>query len=210
MLHRSPELHVISSGRQSLDELLRLAESAFAGGMNFFHIREKQRTARECMDLVLALVQTIPGSCLIVNDRVDVAAAAHCRGAHLAYHSLSPQEARMVLYEDQWVGRSVHSYAEAQEAHTQGVDYMLYGHVYASGSKPGIQPRGTEELQRITSTIQVPVMAIGGITPENTAEVLRAGCAGIAVMSGITAADDVKKATQAYRQALDRWEENKA
>lgn len=207
MRRQAPELHVISSGRQSLEEVLYMAESAYIAGMNYFHIREKQRTARECMDWILALQQTLPKSCLIVNDRVDVAAASGCRGAHLAYHSLSPQEARSVLQDGQWIGRSVHSYAEAQEAQEQGVDYMLYGHVYASGSKPSIQPRGTEELRRITASIPIPVMAIGGITPENTLEVLRAGCTGIAVLSGITEAEDVKKAVRAYREALDRWEE---
>jgi thiazole tautomerase (transcriptional regulator TenI) len=208
MPHRSPDLHVITSGHQSLDEVLRMAESAYAGGMNYLHIREKHRTARECMDWVHALLQTIPKSCLIINDRVDVAAVANCRGAHLAYHSLSPHEARRVLQEEQWTGRSVHSFAEAKKAAADGVDYMLYGHVFASGSKPGLPPRGTEELQLITAAIRVPIMAIGGITPENTADVLRAGCAGIAVLSGITAADDVKVATRAYRRALDSWEEN--
>jgi thiazole tautomerase (transcriptional regulator TenI) len=205
----SPELHVITSGRHSLQEVLRMAQEAFAGGMNYLHIREKQRTARECMDWVMALADIIPKECLIVNDRVDVAAASDCRGSHLAYHSLAPGEARRVLREGQWIGRSIHSMAEAEEACAQGVDYLLYGHIFPSGSKPGIAPRGTTELARLTKTFTTPVIGIGGITPENAGEVLMAGCSGVAVLSGITDSVEVRRATKAYRQALDSWEEKR-
>lgn len=200
-----PELHVITSGKQSLEEVLAMAEAAYAGGMNYLHIREKQRSAREQMDWIYALRQVVPASCLIVNDRVDVAAASACRGVHLAYHSLSPQEARTVLAPGQRIGKSVHSYAEAMEAAANGADYLLYGHVYASASKPGLAPRGVTELKEITQALAIPVIGLGGITPDNAREVLAAGCAGVAVLSGITEADDVKRATSAYREELDRF-----
>lgn len=205
---RAPELHVITSGKQSLDEVLAMAEDAFATGMNYLHIREKQRTARECMDWVSALANVIPKSCLIINDRVDVAVASACRGTHLAYHSLAPGEARKVLAKGQWIGRSVHSYSEALEAEANEVDYLLYGHIFSSASKPGLSPRGTVELERITARLGIPVIGIGGITPENTARVLAAGCSGVAVLSGITDAHHIKSATLAYRRALDCWKEN--
>lgn len=209
MVPRRPELHVITSGIQTLDEVLAMANNACAGGMDYLHIREKHRTARECMDWVIALSEVIPRDRLIVNDRVDVAAAAGCRGAHLAYHSLSPKEARRVLASGQWIGRSVHSIAEASEAAADGVDYVLYGHIFPSNSKPGLSPRGTEELSNITAQLPVPVIGIGGITPQNCASVLAAGCVGVAVLSGITGAANVKSAASAYRRALDEWEENK-
>lgn len=201
------ELHVITNGRQSLDEVLAMAQAAYVGGMNYLHIREKKRTARECMDWVKALSNVIPKECVIVNDRVDVAAAAACHGAHLAYHSLSPQEARRVLLPRQRIGRSVHSFDEAREAVAEGADYLLYGHIFPSASKPGVAPRGTSELARLTSAVEIPVIGIGGITPDNAPQVLAAGCAGIAVLSGITDAQDVRRAAQAYREVLDRWRE---
>ncbi|MED4582265.1 thiamine phosphate synthase [Brevibacillus choshinensis] len=203
---QSPELHVITNGRQSLDEVLRMAEAAYAGGMDYLHIREKQRTARECMDWVYALAEVVPKQCLVINDRVDVAAAAACRGAHLAYHSLNPSEARKVLSREQWIGRSVHSGVEAEQAAREGVNYVLYGHIFPSGSKPGAAPRGTTELAQITAGLSIPVIGIGGITPGNVGQILAAGCAGVAVLSGITDAIDVKQATLAYRNALDTWE----
>lgn len=201
-----PELHVITNGRQGLEEVLAMAEAAYAGGMDYLHIREKQRTARECMDWVKALSTVMPSSCLIVNDRVDVAAASGCRGAHLAYHSLTPSEARLLLAKEQWIGRSVHSVKEAEAAAAEGATYALYGHLFPSGSKPGVPPRGTGELTSITSALSIPVIGIGGITPANTTQVLAAGCRGIAVLSGITDAHNVKEATAAYRNVLDTWE----
>ena len=202
---RLPELHVITSGKQTLEEVLAMAEAAYAGGMNYLHIREKQRTAREYMEWLYALRRVVPASCLIVNDRADAAVASGCRGVHLAYHSLSVREARTVIAPGQTVGKSVHSYAEAVEAAADGADYLLYGHIYPSASKPGLAPRGTREVKKITQAVSIPVIGLGGITPQHVEEVLHAGCAGIAVMSGITAADDVKKATAAYRQELDRF-----
>jgi len=206
-MRQRPELHVITSGKQPLEEVLRIAELAYAGGMDYLHIREKQRTARECMDWAMALSGVMPLDRLLINDRVDVASAAGCRGAHLAYHSLTVQEARRVVRDDQWLGRSVHSYDEAVAAEAEGADYLIYGHVYSSASKPGLKPRGVEELKQITAALQTPVIGIGGVTPDNAVELLKAGCAGVAVLSGITAADDVRQQTSAYRQALDQWEE---
>jgi thiazole tautomerase (transcriptional regulator TenI) len=205
---RQPELHVITSGKQSLDEVLRVAEAAFLGGMDYLHIREKQRTARECMEWVEALAQVMPREQILVNDRVDVAAAAGCRGAHLAYHSLTPAEARRVLRPGQQIGRSVHSLDEARQAAAEGADYLLYGHVFPSASKPGLAPRGTVELREITAQVRIPVIGIGGVTPENAGQVLAAGCAGVAVLSGITAASDPAAAARTYREALDRWKES--
>lgn len=207
-MRTSRELHVITSGRQTLEEVLRMAEAAYAGGMDYLHIREKQRTARECMDWVRALANVVPLASLLVNDRVDVSAASGCAGAHLAYHSLEVSDARQVLRREQKVGCSVHSFAEAEQAVTAGADYLMYGHIFPSGSKPNLAPRGTGELMKITARWTVPVIGLGGITPERTAEVLAAGCAGVAVLSGITNAADAKAAAMAYREALDRWEGN--
>ncbi|HZG79735.1 MAG TPA: thiamine phosphate synthase [Brevibacillus sp.] len=206
-MRQKPELHLITSGKQPLEEVLRIAELAYAGGMDYLHIREKQRTARECMDWAISLSEVMPLDRLLINDRADVAAAVGCRGAHLAYHSLSVQEARRVVRDHQWLGRSVHSFDEAAAAEAEGADYLIYGHVYTSASKPGLEPRGIEELKQITAALRTPVIGIGGVTPENAVELLKAGCTGVAVLSGITAADDVRQKTYAYRQALDLWKE---
>ncbi|GAA4702170.1 thiamine phosphate synthase [Brevibacillus fulvus] len=201
---RKPSLHMVSSGTQSLPVLLEVVKAAYQGGIDYVHIREKQRTAAELADWVEQIAAVFPRERIIVNDRVDVAAACHCGGAHLAYHSLPPQAARRVLPPEQWIGRSVHSWAEAVQVAQQEVDYLFYGHIYDSRSKPDLAPRGTAELAQIAGALSLPVIAIGGIRPENVAEVMATGCAGIAVLSGITSADNPEKAASAYRRALDQ------
>ncbi|MEJ8548604.1 thiamine phosphate synthase [Brevibacillus borstelensis] len=205
MLLRAPELHVITSGRNELDQVLRMAEAAYSGGMDRLHIREKHRTAREIMQWAEALAEIIPRESIVINDRVDVAAAVQCCGAHLAYHSLPLKAARRVLAPGQKVGSSVHSMKEAVQAAEEGADYVLYGHIFASRSKPGLSPRGTDELTAVAEALSIPVIGLGGIRPDNAGQVLAAGCAGIAVLSGITDARDAKQAACAYRETLDRW-----
>ncbi|MBO8162653.1 MAG: thiamine phosphate synthase [Brevibacillus sp.] len=198
-------LHLITSGEQSLPEILRVVEAAVRGGVDYVHIREKTRTARELLEWIEEISQVMPADRLIVNDRLDVAACVPCGGAHLAWHSLPPQMARQLLPANRLLGQSVHSLKEALKAEQHGVSYVLYGHIYATRSKPGLAPRGTGELQTIAARLTIPLIGIGGIKPEHVPDVMAAGCAGVAVMSGITASDDPETAARAYREALDRF-----
>jgi len=199
-------LHLVTSGKQPLEQVAEIVRAAVKGGVDFVHIREKQRTAREILQWVETLAEVIPRSQIIVNDRVDVAVAAHSKGIHLAYHSLPPGLAKSLLHKDQLMGCSIHSLTEAKSFVQSGVSYLLYGHIYPSASKPGLIPRGTEELSQIVKQVEIPVIAIGGITPERTAEVMQTGCAGIAVLSGITEAPDPEEAARAYRREMDAKE----
>ncbi len=196
-------LHLVTSGKQSLEQVVEIVRAAFKGGADFVHIREKQRTAREILQWVETLAEYIPRSRIIVNDRVDVAVVTHSKGVHLAYHSLPPAQAKQLLHNDQLMGCSIHSLSEAKSLAQSGAGYLLYGHIYPSASKPGLTARGTDELSRIVKQVDIPVIAIGGITPERTGEVMRTGCAGIAVLSGITGATDPEEAARAYRRELD-------
>ncbi len=196
-------LVLVTSGTQPLAEVLSIVEAAARGGIDYLLIREKTRTARELCEWIETLAAVISRERILVNDRLDVAAACGCRGGHLAYHSLTPAQARRVLGTGRWIGRSVHSFAEAEAAWREGADYLLYGHIYASHSKPGLLPRGTAELAKIVSRLPIPVLAIGGIRPEHVPEVMATGCAGVAVLSGITAAPDPEAAARVYRLRLD-------
>jgi thiamine-phosphate pyrophosphorylase len=101
------------------------------------------------------------------------------------------------------VGRSVHSLAEAQNAARSGADYVTFGHVFPTTTHPGVPPRGLDELRTIVEALQVPVLAIGGITAENLEDVLATGCAGVAVISAILSDPDPSRASSRLRAALD-------
>lgn len=169
------------------------------------HIREKQKTAKELFLAVqLFKEKNIPLSKIILNDRVDVAFATRVSGVQLTFHSL---EAAIVKahFPQLQLGCSVHSYKEGQKAKISGADYLLYGHVFSSQSKPGLPPKGLEELAKLTE-LNIPVIAIGGIKPENTRLVLDAGASGIAVMSGVLEADDPLAAVRSYVKEFNNGE----
>ncbi|MFA9558571.1 thiazole tautomerase TenI [Evansella sp. AB-rgal1] len=191
------EFHLISNGKLSLEEF------AIKAGMlepyvRYFHLREKQLTANQLANgIELLLREGVPKSKIMVNDRVDVAAAFQVAGTQLAYHSLSVERVKQT-FPTLKVGTSVHSVEEAKIAEANGADYLLYGHIFPSKSKPNLEPKGTSQLKQLTELITIPVIAIGGITPENIKDTLEAGAKGVAVMSGILEAKDPVTMIKSY------------
>jgi thiazole tautomerase (transcriptional regulator TenI) len=146
----------------------------------------------------------VPPHQLVINDRLDVALAAGAAGVQLAWHSLPPGAARAAASVALRLGQSVHTVQEAEEAGEQGADYCLFGHVFPSVCKPGQQERGLTLLADAVRASRIPLIAIGGIRPDNAGQVLRQGAAGIAVMSGICSAKDPLAAAHAYRIAVNQ------
>ncbi|WP_017812439.1 thiamine phosphate synthase [Paenibacillus shenyangensis] len=107
------------------------------------------------------------------------------------------------------LGRSVHSIAQAVQAEREGMDYLFYGHIYETASKPGVAARGLEQLKQICAAVDIPVIAIGGIQPHHAEELISAGAAGIAVMSGIFAAEHPAQQVAAYKAALSAAESSR-
>lgn len=198
------QLHLISDGnfsRQHLQIIKRIHED-----IDYFHIREKKKTAKDILEIIEALENVgFPLAKVIVNDRADIAVMKQCAGVQLAYHSPSVPLVKNG-FSTLLTGKSVHSLWEAEQSQCEGADYLLYDHIYSSGSKPNQQPRGLADLREITEVLSVPVYAIGGITPKRTKEVIVEGAAGIAVMSGVWKADNPVQTVGAYRKVLDTWE----
>lgn len=124
-------------------------------------------------------------------------------GVHLPEGRLTVEATRRILSPGDLVGRSVHSVDAACEAAAQGVDYLVAGTIFASQSHPDRPPAGLGFLRDVCAAAPVPVLAIGGVTPQNLKLCLEAGAAGVAVLSPIMRATDPKAAAQAYRVALD-------
>jgi thiamine-phosphate pyrophosphorylase len=143
------------------------------------------------------------GARLSINDRIDVALGVDADGVHLAGQSLPVRAAREVCGGRLLVGRSVHGLEEATSAAEAGADYVTFGHVFPTTSKPGMPPRGVRILAEIVEAVEVPVLAIGGINAANLDEVLATGCAGIALISAILSAAEPGLATAELRAALD-------
>lgn len=195
------ELHLISNGKLPLAEFADVAAHVWPW-VTAIHLRERMKTAQELLDGIDLLRQAgVPPERLYVNDRADVAAAAGIRGVHLAYHSLEPGQVKAILPLIR-IGKSVHSIAEARHAEANGADYVMFGHVFATKSKAGLAGRGLAELAEVVRAVSIPVIAIGGITPENAESVLESGAKGIAVMSGILGAANPARAAEDYCRTI--------
>ncbi|MFD2923368.1 thiamine phosphate synthase [Halobacillus naozhouensis] len=166
----------------------------------FFHIREKRRSAEEISQGIIEMRKRGTASeQIVVNDRVDIAHCFGTGGAQLTNQSLSVRDV-LQYFPSLRIGKSVHSIKEAQQAEGEGADYVMFGHIYPTSSKPGKEPRGLRLLQELTDSVTLPVIAVGGIKPEHAPDIQEAGAAGIAVVSGLLDADDAVKQYEWYRK----------
>ncbi|MEJ7873170.1 MAG: thiamine phosphate synthase, partial [Rubrobacteraceae bacterium] len=197
-------MHLVTDQESAQGDLHGVIEAALRGGVDWVQLREKTGPALGLYEMTRMLLPEArkAGAGLLVNDRIDVALAADADGVHLAARSLPPGVARELLGK-RVIGVSVHGLEEAREAADAGADYVTFGHVYPTSSKPGLPPRGIRGLAEIVESVDVPVVAIGGIDASNMPEVLGTGCAGVAVISAIMAAGSPELEARALRRAVD-------
>ena len=200
-----PQLHLITDPALDPLEQVRRIELAVPHGVDAVHLRLPAASAREVYDLAMVLQGSLVsrGVPLIVNDRIDVALAVNAGGVQVGARGLPLRAVRRMLGPAAPVGVSVHSVDEATAAERDGATWVTFGHVWETGSHPGEPGRGVEALREVAIAVEVPVIAIGGITTAQVPEALAAGASGIAVISAILAADDPAEATGTIRAALD-------
>jgi thiamine-phosphate pyrophosphorylase len=193
-----------SAGARSLPDIVR---AAIAGGVTAVQLREKEASTREMIEMgrVLLAITRAAGVPLIVNDRVDVALALNADGVHVGQADMPAALARRLIGSDRILGVSAATVAEAEQAVRDSADYLGVGDVYGTPSKPDAGPPiGLEGLAAVARAVRVPVVAIGGITPENAAATISAGAVGVAVISAIVGAPDPLAAARQLREVVDR------
>ncbi|MGN8644671.1 thiazole tautomerase TenI [Gracilibacillus sp. HCP3S3_G5_1] len=194
-------LHLITNGRATEEHLQLVAENI--DQIDFIHLREKTKTAKEILTMIGFLQKAgVPADRIIVNDRIDVAWVSKCMGVQLAYHSIPVAKVKK-SFPGLRIGKSIHSLKEAIDYEQDGADFLLYGHVFSSNSKPGIEPRGITTLTEVVNNVSTPIIAIGGMTERNISDVLKAGARGVAVMSGVWDAEDPAQALKNYRKVFE-------
>jgi thiamine-phosphate pyrophosphorylase len=159
-------------------------------GINWIQYREKNKTKKEIFDKAAALRKIVKdfNACFIVNDYADIALAVDADGVHLGQDDLPVKEARKIMG-SRIIGVSTHNIREALDAEKQGADYIGFGSIFHTATKEDIVVRGLDALRAVTGSVKMPVIAIGGIKPDNAKEVFNAGCYGIAVSSGLLKGD---------------------
>ncbi len=165
-----------------------LASREEPGGPAALQWREKSRSPLQNYRDLLALTRLLDAETgtkplLFVNDRIDLALALGLH-VHLTEESLPTRVARSLLSPRQRLGRSVHSIESAQRAQAEGADYVLFGPIFDTPSKRAFgPPQGLDRLKTLCLALDIPVVGVGGITPESSADVLRAGAAAWAAIT---------------------------
>jgi thiamine-phosphate pyrophosphorylase len=202
-----PTLCLIADAEASASkEILPLVRQAVSGGVDLVQLRGKSWSGRQFLENGLILSRflrsiKIP---LIINDRVDIALACGADGVHLGQDDLPLQHARKLLGKNKIIGISVSTADEAIEAEKNGADYVGLGPIFPTPSKETpLSPLGIEGLRLVRGTIRIPILAIGGISAHNARGLLEAGADGIAVISAILGAPDIRAATQELRKVLN-------
>jgi len=186
-------------------DLVSLVKEAVRGGVTMVQIRAKGLETREFLELATRMASALKRRSvpLIINDRVDIAMACGADGVHLGQDDMPPDAARKLLGRVKIIGVSANTLKEAREAERLGADYVGLGPIFATTTKDTDLPvLGREGIRRIQEKIGIPIVAIGGINAGNAADVMKAGAAGVAVVSAILGAPDVRLAAAELKNYL--------
>jgi thiamine-phosphate pyrophosphorylase len=209
----TPLLHLVTDPRLPRAQLLAVVRAAAENGADWVQVRDRRASARELFDLARAVVTLCRprGVRVAVNDRIDVALAVGADGVQLGGRDLPVGVARELVGDPAVggskrfhlnIGVSVHSIESAAQVAAEGADWITFGHVFPTSSHPDEAPRGVAALAQAVQAVHIPIIAIGGIGIGQVAAVMRAGAAGIAVISAILDAPDPARATAELRQAV--------
>ncbi len=193
----------LSKGRRTFD----IVRQAIQGGVTVVQLREKTASTREFLEeaeIIISLCHdnNVP---LIINDRLDIALAIDADGVHLGQDDMPIHFARKIIGKNKIIGVSAFTENEALEARRNGADYIGVSPIFTTPTKPELeQGLGLEGLRKIKRVVDIPLVAIGGLDRQNAYDIIRAGAAGVAVVSAIVSADDPERAARDIKSEIER------
>jgi thiamine-phosphate pyrophosphorylase len=196
---------ILDLGYVTDDKALNVARKMLAGGVQVLQLRAKGRNPAEILSLALDLANLcgendIP---LILNDHPELVPETGANGTHVGQDDMSVVDARNLAGQGAIVGKSTHSLAQALAARDERPDYIGFGPLFATPTKPDYPPIGLEEIGEVQHLVLMPVFCIGGIKRESLPEILAAGARRVVIVSGILQAPDPQTYCQDCRHILD-------
>jgi len=175
------------------------------GGVDLIQLRAKRFPVAEIIDLAfkLCVITSEAGIGLIVNDHAEVAVQVPIEGGHIGQDDDPIEIAREKAGRSIIVGKSTHSLEQAIAAQKEGADYIGFGPIFATPTKPDYRPIGFDQIKSVHAQVQLPIFCIGGIKIDNLGEVLAAGARRVAIVSGLLKAPDIAKYARACQALLN-------
>ncbi len=197
---------ILDLGYVARADAARVTQELLRGGADLIQLRAKKLGVAELRALAAELhrLTSAAGVPLIVNDHPEIARDLPVAGLHLGQDDLPLATAReIVRRKDCWLGKSTHSVAQAVAAEKEGADYLGFGPLFATPTKPDYPAIGLDDVRRVHELVQLPIYCIGGIKLENLPAVLAAGAKRVAIVSGLLQSDDIAAATRAAKKLLE-------
>jgi thiamine-phosphate pyrophosphorylase len=197
-------LYLITDRKVATKPLPEAVRLALEGGVKAVQLREKDLPVRELLALAqeLRAITREFGAKLFINDRVDVAVAVGADGVHLGHQSMPPEAVRKAAGKGLLIGVSTHNAEEAMAAEAGGADFITFGPIFVTPSKAEYgEPVGLNAIIPLKSDVKIPIFALGGINSGNIRQIITSGASGIAMISAILSAPDIKEAAVMFVQA---------
>ncbi|MGI8602025.1 MAG: thiamine phosphate synthase [Verrucomicrobiales bacterium] len=177
----------------SAEHAPRVAAQMIEGGVDVLQLRAKDESPMRIQNLARLLHPILRASAVpfIINDHPEIAAAVDCEGVHVGQDDASVVMAREFGGAGRIVGKSTHDLTQAEAAAAEGADYIGFGPLFPTPTKPGRPAIGTADIHEVHRRVSIPVFCIGGVKLENLAAIVAAGARRVVMVSGILEADDI-------------------
>jgi thiamine-phosphate pyrophosphorylase len=183
-----------------------IAEQLIGGGADLIQLRAKACPSAEIAKIAACLHESTSrhGIPLVINDHPEIARTVLAEGVHVGQDDLPIADVREIAGPNCLVGKSTHSLDQAIRAFYEGADYIGFGPIFATPTKPDYPPVGLEEIEKVHEAVHIPIFCIGGIKLDNLPEVIEAGARRVVIVSGLLQAKDIVAYGQAAKQLLTR------
>lgn len=196
---------IVDSAYADLERAGECADTLASGGARIVQLRAKGAASAAVLKAALEMRKALAGRAIfIVNDRIDIALLAGAEGVHLGQDDIPLKEARKLI-PSSIIGVSTHSIEEAKRAEAEGADYISFGPIFPTRTKKDADtPKGLSRLKEVSASVNIPVVAIGGITEETIPSVMAAGASAAALISDILLAPRMKEKAAAISALMEK------
>jgi thiamine-phosphate pyrophosphorylase len=197
---------IVDLGYVQPGQVVSMTRALVAGGVDILQLRAKGQSVSDILEWGRAMhaVTRDAGVPLVINDHLEVAAELRTEGVHVGQDDDAIARARAMVPPGTIIGKSTHSLAQAVAAQAEGADYIGFGPLYATGTKPTYTPIGLADIAAVHQRVQVPIFCIGGVNDARLAEITAAGALRVVVVSAFLCAPDVQVAVARMKERLLR------